>query len=304
MDRLLELRTLAMVVESGSFVEASRRLRRSPPAVTRIISDLEARLGVVLIERSSRSSVPTEAGRRLAEQARHLLATYEELIEEAAGEAVTPKGHLRITAPLVFGRDILAPLVLSFLDEFPLIDIDLNLADRVADLQEENLDLALRIGHLTEGSLVARKVGEVRRVVVASPLYTKKRGLPGHPREIEAHDVIQQHSAFGATVPWTFYEGGASLNVRVSPRFSVDQADTAIAAARAGRGLAVALSYQVASDIASGHLVRCLGDFEAPPLPVHLVFPASRRLVRRVRLFIDFVAPRLATSAALAPLAG
>lgn len=292
MDRLSELQALAAVVEAGSFTQAARRLRRSPPAVTRIVAELEARVGVRLIERNPRRCVPTETGRRLARQAASLLADYEEAIAEAAGEAAAPRGALRVTAPLVFGRDHVAPAVMGFLDAHPAITIELDLSDRVQDLLEGNFDLAVRIGAVADGSLVARRVGEVRLVLVASPAYLAAHGVPRVPQDIVGHRLIQHSSR--ADLPWRFEDAaGTPVAVAVSPHVAVNQADVAVAAAREGRGLVRALSYQVARDVAEGRLVRVLRAYEPAAMPVRLVWPESRRLVRRVRLFVDHVAPVL-----------
>lgn len=285
MDRLTELQVLIAIAETGSLAGAARRLRRSPPAVTRILADLEARLGVKLIERSSRRCAPTEAGRHLVEQARHLIGSYEEATSEASGEATAPRGSIRLTAPLVFGREHVAPLLLDFLDAQPAINVELLLSDRVNDLHEENIDLAVRIGQVADISLIARRVGAVRRVVVASPAYLKAHGIPASPADIGSHHIVQ-HSDLGAATPWQF-SGKHKAVMSVTPRLTVNQADVAVAAALAGRGLVRALSYQVAGPVAEGRLVRVLRDFETEPMPVHIAWPESRRPLQRVRLLID-----------------
>jgi DNA-binding transcriptional LysR family regulator len=290
MDRLTELQTLVTIAEAGSLAAAARRLRRSPPSVTRILADLEARLGVRLIERSSRRCAPTEAGRRLVEQARHLIGGYEEATREASGEALAPRGDIRLTAPFAFGREHVAPLLLTFLDAQPAINVELLLSDRVHDLHEENIDLGVRIGRIADTSLIARRIGWVSRVVVASPAYLSAHGTPGSPADVADHQIVQ-HSSLGASAPWEFR--GKRIPVAVTPRLTVNQADAAIAAAKAGRGLVTALSYQVAGAIADGQLVRLLREFEPEPLPVHIVWPESRRPLQRVRLLIDHLASNL-----------
>lgn len=301
MDRLTELQTLLAVTEAGSLAGAARRLGRSAPAVTRILAELEARVGVTLVARTTRSCRPTEAGERLADQARRLLADYQEAVEAAGGAATAAKGTVRLTAPLVFGREHVAPRLSGFLDAHPEIALDLHLVDRVVDLDEEGFDLALRIGELTEGDLVARRLGEVRRMVVASPTYLERRGVPAHPGELADHELIQ-HTSLGLAAPWTFAgPGGAPLVVEVRARLGINQADAAIAAARDGRGLVRALSYQVAADLEAGRLVRVLRGFEPRALPVNLVWPQSRRGIRRLRLVIDHLAKALGALPAIRP---
>ncbi|MBA3676489.1 MAG: LysR family transcriptional regulator [Sphingosinicella sp.] len=285
MDRLTELHVLITIAETGSLAGAARRLRRSPPSVTRILADLEERLGVRLIERSSRRCAPTEAGRQLVEQARHLIGSYEDATSEASGEATAPRGSIKLTAPLVFGREHVAPLLLTFLDAQPAINVELLLSDRVNDLQEENIDLGVRIGRIADTSLIARRIGTVRRVVVASPNYLKAHGEPAAPADVSGHHIVQ-HSDLGPGTPWEF-GGERARNIPVTPRLTVNQADVAVAAALAGRGLVKALSYQVARHVAEGRLVRVLRDFETGPMPVHIVWPESRRPLQRVRLLID-----------------
>jgi DNA-binding transcriptional LysR family regulator len=288
MDRLTELQVLLAIADTGSFVAASRKLRRSAPAVTRILGGLEARAGTMLIERSSRRCQPTDAGRALIERGRQILGAYEDALEDAAGAATAAAGSLRVTAPLVFGRDHVAPAVADFLDCNPGIDIDLMLADRLIDIHEEHVDLAVRIGAIADESLIARRVGCVRRVTVASPAYLGRRGVPSAPEDVAGHDTIHSQSDGPAT--WTYMRGGKEIGVPIRPRLRINQADAAINAARAGRGLVTALSYQVEGDVAAGHLVRLLRDFEPPAIPVNLVYSEGRRTLRRLRLLIEHLA--------------
>jgi DNA-binding transcriptional LysR family regulator len=298
MDRLDELRVLVAILDGGSLAAAGRRLRLSPPAVTRALAGMERRLGVRLLERTTRRAAPTEAGRRLGVQARGLLASYEEAIAEAVGEVAAPRGRLRVAAPLVFGRRHVAPLVAEFLDARPAVTAELQLSDRPVDLVEEGVDVALRIGHLPETALVARRVGGLRRMVLASPDYLARRGTPAVPADLEGHEVVL-FSILGAAPDWRFArpQGGGEeeLVVRVAPRFTVTGAEAAVEAACAGRGLVRALSYQVAEELADGRLVRLLRAFEPPPVPVHLVFPTARLMALRLRAFLDFAAPRLSS---------
>jgi DNA-binding transcriptional LysR family regulator len=292
MDRLDELRLLLAIVDAGSLAEAARRLGRSPPAVTRILADLERRVGTRLIQRTTRRVAPTESGRRLAEHARRLLADYEEALREAGGEHAAPRGRLRISAPLVFGQRHVAPVVTAFLDAFPEVSVELSLADRIVDLIEEGVDVGVRIAILEGSSLVARRIGQVRRVLVASPAYLAMRGIPEHPDALAAHDIVLLANTPGDD--WLFAMPDGSFSTRrVSARFQVDRAEAAIAAAREDRGVLGVLSYQVAPELAAGTLVRVLQAFEPPPIPVQLVFASARLMAPRLRAFLDFAAPRL-----------
>jgi DNA-binding transcriptional LysR family regulator len=293
MDRLDELGLFLAIADAGSLAAAARRTRRSPPAVTRILADLERRLGVRLVERTTRRLALTDAGRRLAEHARRLLPEYEDALRDAVGEAAAPRGRLRVSAPIVFGQRHLAPIVMSYLDAYPEVSVELSLADRMVDLIDEGIDVALRISRLRDSSLVARQVGEVGQYVVASPAYLKRRGTPTRPEQLVDHDIVMFSSGLGSD--WRFaMPGGRDRQIRVRARFSVDRAEVAVAAAREGRGVLRTLSYQVAPDIAAGRLVRLLEDFELPPIPVQLVMPSARLMAPRVRAFLDFAVPRLA----------
>lgn len=293
MDRLGELRTLVAIVDAGSLAAAARRLGRSAPSISRDLADLERRTGASLVERSTRRSRPTPAGLRLAEHARQLLGSYEEALGEAAGEATIPKGSIRMSAPITFGGDHVAPLVGKFLDAHAAIRIELHLTDRLVDLADEEVDLAVRIGKLADSALIARTIGELRRVVVASPAYLKVRGIPAHPSELIGHEVVQ-HGSRGEGAPWMFRGAdGRPLIVPVSVRLAVNQPEPAVAAAREGRGIVSALSHQVDADLRAGRLVRLLAAFEPDPLPVSIVWPPSRRSWRRIRLLVDHLAQGL-----------
>jgi DNA-binding transcriptional LysR family regulator len=286
MDRLDELATFITIVDAGNLTTAARRLRRSPPAVTRALASLEQRVGVRLIERTTRRLATTEAGRRLADQARRLLADYEETIRDAAGEEARLAGLLRITAPLLFGRLHVMPVVSRFLDAHPALRAELLLSDHYLDLIEEGLDIAIRIGSLPDSSLVSRRLGTVSRVLVASPTYIATHGMPRAPAELTQHAIIFT-TGRGVPLEWRFRIGARERAVHLAPRLLVNQVDAALLAARDGRGIASALSYQVAHDLASGRLLRILAAFEREPEPVQLVVPSARLMPRRVRAFID-----------------
>jgi DNA-binding transcriptional LysR family regulator len=284
MDRLDELTIFVAIVESGSLIGASRRLRRSPPAVTRALSALEDRVGLRLVERTTRRLAPTETGRALAERARALLAGYEQALVGISQAPV--RGVLRITAPVQFGRRHVAPIVSTFLNEYPDVRVELSLNDRNLDLIEEGLDVAVRIGPLADSSLVARPLGSVRRVVVASPDYLARRGVPLMPRDLAMHDTIFGMARSPAR-EWRFGPSPRGAVVRLSPRLLVDDVEAQLQAVRAGRGIARPLSYQVTDELAAGTLVRLLQDFEPEPLPVQLVTLSRSYMAPKVRAFLD-----------------
>jgi DNA-binding transcriptional LysR family regulator len=282
LDRLDELTALVAIIEAGSLINAARRLRRSPPAVTRALSSLEDRIGLRLIERTTRRLAPTEAGTALAEKARNLLSEYEEAMVGAA----PVRGVLRVTAPVQFGRLHVVPIISPFLNEYAEIRVELSLTDRNLDLIEEGFDIAIRIGQLADSSLVARQVGRVRRVVVASPAYLARRGTPRTPADLAAHDTI-----FGTTRSpsreWRFGPSPRGAVVRLSSRFLVDDVEAQLQVALAGRGLIRVLSYQVTKQLVAGTLVRILQHFEPEPLPVHIVTLSRSHVLSKVRVFLD-----------------
>lgn len=295
MDRLHELEVLIAVADAGSFARAAARLRLSPPAVTRAVSALEKRIGARLFNRTTRSLAITEAGQRYLERARRILADLEAARQEAAGESATPRGRLAITASVTFGRSVLAPVVCTFLERNPLVTASVLLLDRVVHLVEEGIDVAVRIGHLPDSTLIATRIGAVRRMLVASPEYLKRHGAPTSPRELRGQCFI----AFTGLMPnreLRFHGEGGRLSVSLSPRFEVNDALAAIAAAEAGHGITTALSYMVSERIRSGALTPVLGRYAPPPKPIHLVYPRARIVAPQLRAFVDFAAPLLRAS--------
>jgi DNA-binding transcriptional LysR family regulator len=289
-DRLDELALLVAVIDEGSMVSAARRLRRSPPAITRALAALEDRIGVRLVARTTRRLAATEQGLRMAERARAVLAEYEAMTSSVA--AVPVQGLLRLTAPVQFGRLHVAPLVTSFLDAYPAVRVELVLNDRNLDLIEEGLDLAIRIGDLLDSTLLVRRVGEVRRLLVASPDYLAARGVPRTPADLAGHDTIFGAPRSGAS-EWRFAAAGHGAVIRLSPRLLVNEVEAQLLAARAGRGVARLLSYQVAKDLEAGSLVRLLPGSEPPPLPVQLVARGGGHMAPKIRAFLDHAWERL-----------
>jgi DNA-binding transcriptional LysR family regulator len=291
MDRLDELAVLVTIVDEGSLAAAARRLRRSAPSMTRVLAALEERAGARLLERTTRRLAPTEAGLALAARARTLLADYSGAMSDLAAAPV--RGLIRVTATVPFGRLYVSKIVNSFLAAYPDTRIDLLLNDRYVDLIEEGVDVAVRVGTLSDSGLVARAVGRLRGwVVVASPEYLARRGVPDRPAALAKHDVIFA-TTFQRPSEWRFGEGKRAPVARFTPKLSVNDVETQIVAARAGRGLARVPAYQVAADIKAGELVRVLETFEAESLPVHLVTPSSR-IAPKVRAFLDHAARALA----------
>ncbi len=290
MDRLDELSVFLAILETASLSGAGRKLRRSPPAVTRTLAALEERVGTRLVERTTRRLAPTEAGLRLAELARRVLADYEEAVREDADAPL--RGTLKLTAPQVFGRRHVTPVVISFMDKYPAVQVELLLNDRNQDLIEEGLDLAVRIGPLADAGMVARKVGEVRRLLVASPDYIATRGAPHTPDDLDSHDTI--HTTGSRTpLEWRFHHAGRDHTVRITPRLLVNDVDAMLYAVKAGRGLGRPLSYQVADELANGTLVRLMPDWEYDPVPVHLVVSSARHMAPKLRAFMDHAAAEL-----------
>lgn len=296
MDRLDELAVLVAVVDQGSLVGAARRLRRSPPAVTRALAALEHRVGARLIERTTRRMSATEAGRTLAEESRALLSAYDDAVADISPAPV--RGLLRITAPVQFGKHHVAPVATAFLRKFPDTQVELVLHDRSLDLIEESLDVAIRIGALADSSLLVRRVGEVRPVIVASPEYLARRGAPVIPADLSAHDTIFSTGSSGP-LEWRFRSRGRSAAVRLAPRLLVNDVEARLAAARAGQGIARMLSYQVFDDLAAGKLVRLLRSYEPPPLPVQLLTASRAHMAPKIRAFLDLAAGELATLRAI-----
>jgi DNA-binding transcriptional LysR family regulator len=287
MDRLDQLAIFVRIVEEGSLARAAARLRRSPPAVTRALAALEERIGVRLVDRTTRRLAPTEAGRALYDRALRLTADYE---AATAGAREAPvRGLLRITAPELFGRRHLAPVVTRFLDAHLEVEVELLLNDRYIDLIDEGIDVALRIGALADSTLSARLVGHVQRLWVASPAYLAHRGTPRTPAELAQHETIR--GTTGSMTEWRF--AGLRTAPRLMGRLRVDDIEARLRAAREGRGVVQVLSYQVADELAAGRLVRLLQAWEPAPQPVHLVTKGRAHRAPKIDAFVDFAALRL-----------
>lgn len=293
MDRLRLMEVFVAVSEAGSLAAAAARLRMSPPAVTRAVAALEDRLGTRLLHRTTRRLALTEAGARYLDGARRLLAEFEAAERAAVGEAATPTGHLTVAASVTFGRMHVAPVLADFLQAEPRVTAALLMADRMVNLVEEGIDVAVRIGALPDSSLVARRVGETRRILVASPGYLARRGAPARPEDLRRHEVI----AFTGLMPgreWRHIgEDGRAATIALAPRLEVNDAAAALAAAERGDGITLALCYMAAAMVAEGRLAVVLDRFTPPAVPIQLVYPQARLLAPKIRAFIDFAAPRV-----------
>lgn len=285
MDRLDMLRTFVAVADHASFAEAARRLRVSPTAASRAVAALELDLGTPLLRRTTRSVRLTDEGAAYLERCRAALTELDDAALALRGTGALPGGNLVVTAPVTFGRLHILPIATSLLRSHPQLDVELTLIDRIVRLVDEGIDVAVRIGDLSDSSLHALKVAEVRRVLVASPGYLAARGTPVTVPALHDHALIS-FTEIDRAHEWRFGATGKTA-IRIEPRLTVNTADAAIAAAVDGMGIARVLSYQALEAVASGRLVTLLDEAAPPPAPVHLVYQANRRASVNVRAFID-----------------
>ncbi|CAN7322657.1 LysR family transcriptional regulator [Mesorhizobium amorphae] len=292
MDRLEAMSLFVAAAEAGSLSAAGRRFGIPLATVSRKVSDLEGHLNTRLLNRSTRRLTLTDAGQAYLAACRRILDEVGEAERSAAGEYSVPTGELIITAPIVFGRLYVLPIVTAFLAAYPEVTVRLTLADRITQLVEEHIDLAVRIGDLPVSSLVAIRVGSIRRVVCASPAYLAEHGTPQTPQDLAAHSCITFEN-LSAPAAWTFVAGKSELAIPVRSRLRVNTAEAAIDAAIAGVGVTRVLSYQIAAEVRAGTLCPILQEFEPPPWPVSLVHAGQGLLPVKLRAFLDFAAPRL-----------
>jgi DNA-binding transcriptional LysR family regulator len=294
MDRLSAMRALVMTVDAGGFSAAARALGCSTATVSRAIDGLERQLQVILLRRTTRSVRLTAPGAQYLEVCRRVLAELAVAERAVQGELDVARGVLTVTAPLAFGALHVRPVVSAYLRAQPEVQVRLLLMDRLAHLIDEGIDAAVRIAAMPDSALVATRIGQVQRVLVASPRYLARHGTPRTPADLAAHRCI----AFSPVTPtesWSFAgkRGARAVRVKVRPALTVNTAETAVAAARDGDGLVLVLSYQAGPELAAGRLVRLLAGHEPPPLPVHLVTTAAARTTARVRAFVDLAVPKL-----------
>jgi DNA-binding transcriptional LysR family regulator len=292
MDRVDAMSVLVAVADAGSLSAGARKLGMPLATVSRKVSELEGHLHTRLLNRGSRRLELTDAGRSYLAACRRILEDIGEAERSASGEYRAPRGELVITAPIVFGRLHVLPIVGAFLKAYPDIDVRLFLADRIISILEEHVDVALRIGDLPDSSLLASRVGSIRRVVGASPDYLKARGTPEVPEDLQSHDCVAFEGMLSASA-WIFWEDGVQRPVTVHSRLIVNTAEAAIDMAVAGLGLTRVLSYQIAPAFSEGKITTVLTRFEPPPLPVSLVYTGSGLLPLKLRAFLDFATPRL-----------
>jgi DNA-binding transcriptional LysR family regulator len=298
MDRFQQIQVFNAVAEEQGFAAAARRLKLSPPAVTRAIAALEARLGVKLLSRTTRSVRTTEAGQRYLEDSRRILTDLNIADEAAAGVNVAPRGHIGITAPVLFGRLFVMPYIAEYLETYPDVSAEAIFLDRMVNLVEEGLDVGIRIGELADSSMRALRVGSIRVVTVAAPAYLKGAGIPLAPDDLKQHSIIASLAGSNA-IGWRYHLPTGDQTLRLQPRLSCNTNDATIEAACEGLGVTRVLSYQVASQLREGKLQIVLEEFEPPPRPIHIVHREDRFSSSKVRVFIDLLAERLRAHPAL-----
>jgi DNA-binding transcriptional LysR family regulator len=292
MDRFESMSVLVTAVEAGSLSAAARRLGTPLATISRKVAELETHLNTRLLNRTNRRLTLTDAGQSYVAACRRILEEVGEAERAARGEYSVPKGSLLITAPVVLGRLRVLPVVVEFLRAYPDIDARMMLTDGLVSLVEDQVDLAVRIGELPDSSLVATRIGSIRRVVCGSPAYFAERGVPKRPDDLAAHSCITYEGLMSADA-WTFATGKSVMSIPIHSRLVVNTAEAAVDAAIAGIGITRVLSYQIANAVRRGVLVVALGEFEPAPAPVSLVHAGGRLLPLKVRAFLDFAEPRL-----------
>lgn len=283
------MEVLVAVADTGGFAPAARRLSISAPSVTRLVQDLEADLGVTLLHRTTRKVTLSDSGQAFVADARRLLEDYQAARDAARGAFCAPTGRLRLTAPSLFGRHYISPLLAELVDRFEALQVDAVYLDRVVSLVDEGFDVAVRIGALPDSNLRAIPVGHVRRVVCGCPSYFRQNGLPKAPADLASHRIVVARPAT-PTDDWRFAGG---VSVRIRPRIAFGDNAAAIALVKTGWGLTRVLSYQIGPELGGGALQTVLSEHEADPLPIHLVHAEGTRVSAKVRQFLDLAVERL-----------
>jgi len=297
-DRLNLISIFVTVVDTGGFAGAARKLNISPPAVTRAINELETHLGVRLLTRTTRVVRVTEDGERYAQDCKRILAELAEADDSVSGRHGSPRGRLTLTAPALFGAKFVTPIVTEYLTRYPDITASCWFLDRVVNMMDEGVDVAVRIGELPDSSMQAARVGRVRRMICAAPSYLEQHGIPQTPDALSSHCIISS-SPVTPTAEWRVMENGEPRVVKLHPRMITTTNDSAVAAAVSGFGLTRLLSYQVADQLRDGQLKTVLTEFEPPALPVHLVHREGRHASQKARAFLDLALERLRADPAL-----
>ncbi|MFY3772928.1 LysR family transcriptional regulator [Marinobacter salsuginis] len=292
MDKIVLMRIFVTAAESESFVGAGQRLDMSAPTVTRAIAQLESSLGVRLFNRTTRRVRLTESGNRYYQDAKRILEEIEDVESALVGVYREPKGVLSVTAPVLFGRKYIVPILIEFLDRHPEIKVKAVFYDRVSNILDEGLDVAIRIGNLKDSSQFAVRVGNVQKVVCGSPDYLSKHGVPSHPADLADHQIIQS-SAVEPSTNWWFEASGGKTSVRVSPRLQFNQNDSAISAVKSGYGITRLMSYQVGEEFQAGSLVRILQEHEAEPIAINIVYLEGSKASAKIRSFVDLAKEKL-----------
>jgi DNA-binding transcriptional LysR family regulator len=292
------MKVLLAVVEAQSFAGGARLVGMSPPSVTRVIAGLESRLGTLLLARSSRLLRLTEAGRRYVEDCKRILLDLEEAEELVSGSSVRARGNLTVTAPVMFGELFMIPLITEYLAEYPQVTVNALLVDRLVNMVDEGVDVAIRIGTLPDSGLQAVKVGQICPVVCAAPAFLDRVGRPTMPEDVLTLPVVMS-SASNLLTDWHFRVGESAVALHPEPRLMVSSNQAAINAARLGWGLTRVLSYQVAHWVEKGELEIVLEGFQTAALPVHVLYQGDRRVLAKVRTFVDHCANRLLVDTAL-----
>jgi len=294
MDRLASMETFVRVVETGSFSEAARQLRVGQPAVSKTIAQIEERLGVKLLLRSTRGLMPTEAGENFYERAKRAIEEADDADNSARGAGASLSGRLRVSAATTFASLHVIPHLPAFFVRHPGLDMEMILDDRQIDLIEEGIDISLRMGELPDSNLTARKIGEARRILVASPVYLEKAGEPVSPNELFAHESIVYAKGPGRDA-WLFRKGALETPVTLRGRLRISAAEGVRAAVISGMGLSVGSEWMFSRELASGVLREVLGDWTIPPMDLWAIFPSGRVASAKARAFADFVAEQIAS---------
>ncbi len=298
MDKLHLINVFVAVVDTNGFAGAARKLSISPPAVTRAINELESHLGVRLLTRTTRVVRVTDAGLRYVTDCRRILAEITEADESVGGINSSPRGRLSLTAPVLFGAKFITPIITDYLQRYPEMSASCLFLDRVVNMIDEGMDVAVRIGELPDSSLQAVLVGHVRRIICASPNYLEKHGIPKAPDELQSHVIISA-SAVTPTQEWRLMVNGVPSVIKLQPRLITSTNDSAVAAVESGFGLVRLMSYQVSDQLRDGKLKVVLSEFEPPALPVHVVHHEGRHATRKARTFLDMAIERLRADPAL-----
>ena len=292
MDKFHLINVFVAVVDANGFAGAARKLSMSPPAVTRAVNELESHLGLRLLTRNTRTVRVTDAGERYVQDCRRILADLLEADESVSGMHASVRGRLTVTAPALFGGRYVAPVVTEYLQRYPDVSAYCLFLDRLVNLVDEGVDVAIRIGELADSSMQAIQVGKVRRVICASPEYLARAGTPSTPDDLTSHDIVSA-SSVTPNPEWKLLHKGESVTVRMHARMITSSTDSAVTAALGGFSLTRLLSYQVADHLQSGRLRSVLSEFEPAPLPIHVVHREGRHAPQRVRAFLDLAIERL-----------